>query len=321
MFCVRVGCRTRGCGDPKSRLTLEELQLFYDQINSLACTIKEAEGVKQLLDTVTTFQTRALQALSENDVWLDNWIVRRDEPQQQQRANNNNNNNNNNKRKKKEGDVKEVVEKMEEEQEKPQQLNHAPLPPVEKMEVDGGSEVGASSTTAVVTSSEKDKKDARDGAPVEDGKVIPATLHAGVSITAATDDDDDDVMMVTNNGSSNGKEEGQQLQQVVEKGKEEDDAKKVKKLDTSSSNAIKCESEEDDEEEDEEQVQSEELSKLMETGLSLDIDLPELPRLRSRLTKVSRDTGAWGVVGILRHVWGVVGVVGIGDTEALTRRR
>lgn len=57
--------RTRGSGEAKSRLTLEELQLFYEQIESLACTIKEGEAVKELLTRVTDFQDEAKAALKE----------------------------------------------------------------------------------------------------------------------------------------------------------------------------------------------------------------------------------------------------------------
>ena len=54
------------------------------------------------------------------------------------------------------------------------------------------------------------------------------------------------------------------------------------KMDTGSVIKIESNSEDDDDE----LVHSEELSKLVESGLSLDIDLPELPRLRNRLLKV-----------------------------------
>ncbi|KAA0199715.1 hypothetical protein HAZT_HAZT010386 [Hyalella azteca] len=75
----KVRTRTRGSGDPKSRLTLEELQLFYDQICSLACSIKEGEGVKEILDTVVDYQRKAAEALVESDRWLAEYVMREDE--------------------------------------------------------------------------------------------------------------------------------------------------------------------------------------------------------------------------------------------------
>lgn len=44
---------------------MEELSLFYEQIESLPCTIKEGEGVKELLDRVTDFQKEAAVLLSQ----------------------------------------------------------------------------------------------------------------------------------------------------------------------------------------------------------------------------------------------------------------
>lgn len=44
---------------------MEELTLFFEQIESLPCTIKEGEGVKELLDRVTDFQKEAAVLLSQ----------------------------------------------------------------------------------------------------------------------------------------------------------------------------------------------------------------------------------------------------------------
>ncbi|XP_056001386.1 lysine-specific demethylase 5A-like isoform X2 [Ostrea edulis] len=46
-----------------AKLSLEELNCFYEQVASLACVIKEAKLVKELLDKVTQFQKDALEAL------------------------------------------------------------------------------------------------------------------------------------------------------------------------------------------------------------------------------------------------------------------
>jgi len=51
--------------EAKYKLTVEELTLFFEQIESLPCTIKEGEGVKELLDRVTEFQKEAAVLLSQ----------------------------------------------------------------------------------------------------------------------------------------------------------------------------------------------------------------------------------------------------------------
>ncbi|KAK3857439.1 hypothetical protein Pcinc_003821 [Petrolisthes cinctipes] len=61
----KVRTRTRGSGEAKSRLTLEELKLFYEQIESLACVVREGDAVKELLTRVTTFQQEAIELLSQ----------------------------------------------------------------------------------------------------------------------------------------------------------------------------------------------------------------------------------------------------------------
>nr|XP_053636080.1 lysine-specific demethylase 5B-like [Cherax quadricarinatus] len=61
----KVRTRTRGSGEAKSRLTLEELRLFHEQIESLACVVREGEAVKELLTRVTTFQAEAIDLLNQ----------------------------------------------------------------------------------------------------------------------------------------------------------------------------------------------------------------------------------------------------------------
>ncbi|RXG69427.1 Lysine-specific demethylase 5A [Armadillidium vulgare] len=61
----KVRTRTRGTGETKTKLTLEELVLFCDQIESLACTIKEGEGVKDLMAKVTSFQEEVRKVLED----------------------------------------------------------------------------------------------------------------------------------------------------------------------------------------------------------------------------------------------------------------
>ncbi|PNF26510.1 Lysine-specific demethylase 5A [Cryptotermes secundus] len=65
LSCKKVRTRTRQITEAKYRLTVEELSLFYEQIESLPCTIKEGEGVKELLDKVKDFQKEATDLLSQ----------------------------------------------------------------------------------------------------------------------------------------------------------------------------------------------------------------------------------------------------------------
>jgi histone demethylase JARID1 len=57
--------RTRQTVEAKYKLTVEELTLFFEQIESLPCTIKEGGGVKELLDKVTEFQKESAVLLSQ----------------------------------------------------------------------------------------------------------------------------------------------------------------------------------------------------------------------------------------------------------------
>ncbi|XP_051172019.1 lysine-specific demethylase lid isoform X2 [Leptopilina boulardi] len=64
--------RTRQSVDNKYKLTVEELTLFYKEISNLSCELKEAEGIKYILDQVTQFQKDAedLEA-AEDDCDID----------------------------------------------------------------------------------------------------------------------------------------------------------------------------------------------------------------------------------------------------------
>ncbi|KAF8765195.1 Lysine-specific demethylase 5C like protein [Argiope bruennichi] len=63
----RIRTRTRQCGEVRSssRLTLEDLHLFHQQLSTLACEIKEAFHVKDLLDRAVAFQVEAQEILAE----------------------------------------------------------------------------------------------------------------------------------------------------------------------------------------------------------------------------------------------------------------
>ena len=58
MFCSR----TRQVSEARYKLTVEELFQFHEQIQSLPCTIKEADSVKELVESVKEFRkdSRAL---------------------------------------------------------------------------------------------------------------------------------------------------------------------------------------------------------------------------------------------------------------------
>jgi len=51
--------RTRQSVDTKYKLTIEELTLFYKEITTLCCELKESDGVKYILDQVIQFQKDA----------------------------------------------------------------------------------------------------------------------------------------------------------------------------------------------------------------------------------------------------------------------
>ncbi|GBN11260.1 Lysine-specific demethylase 5C, partial [Araneus ventricosus] len=63
----RIRTRTRQCGEVRSssRLTLEDLHLFHQQLSTLASEIKEAFHVKDLLDRAVAFQSEAQEILAE----------------------------------------------------------------------------------------------------------------------------------------------------------------------------------------------------------------------------------------------------------------
>ncbi|KDR13965.1 hypothetical protein L798_11923, partial [Zootermopsis nevadensis] len=82
LSCKKVRTRTRQTIEAKYKLTVEELSLFYEQIESLPCTIREGEGVKELLDRVKDFQTEAAELLGQEmpesqlvDKCIENGIV------------------------------------------------------------------------------------------------------------------------------------------------------------------------------------------------------------------------------------------------------
>lgn len=66
--------RTRQSSDAKFKLTVEELTLFYQEITNLCCELKEADGVKFILDQVLTFQKDAQQFEIDEDLDLDKLV-------------------------------------------------------------------------------------------------------------------------------------------------------------------------------------------------------------------------------------------------------
>lgn len=55
--------RTRNSYDQKNKLTLEELRLFYEEIDSLACILDEEKIIKDLLDRTNNFEKEAERLL------------------------------------------------------------------------------------------------------------------------------------------------------------------------------------------------------------------------------------------------------------------
>ena len=98
------------------------MRLFHDQISSLACVIKEEEGVRQLLETVLQFQEDAAKVLKDSEEWMVNWKVERLEEEEEMEGEGKRKG-----RKKKKDGRSEEEEKKEIKEEKP----------VEKMDVDG----------------------------------------------------------------------------------------------------------------------------------------------------------------------------------------
>lgn len=59
----KIRTRTRNSADTKYKLTVEELTLFCEEIDSLACTLKEAKSVKDLLNQTQEFQKESHRLL------------------------------------------------------------------------------------------------------------------------------------------------------------------------------------------------------------------------------------------------------------------
>lgn len=62
----KIRTRTRFSVDTKYKLTVEELTLFCEEIDSLACTLKEAKTVKDLLKQTQDFQKKASNLLNQD---------------------------------------------------------------------------------------------------------------------------------------------------------------------------------------------------------------------------------------------------------------
>ncbi|KAK2189153.1 hypothetical protein NP493_114g03035 [Ridgeia piscesae] len=67
LVCKKVRTRQRESGESKytAKLSLEELQCFSEQVNSLPCRIHEAKLIQDLLQRVLDFQLEAVEALEE----------------------------------------------------------------------------------------------------------------------------------------------------------------------------------------------------------------------------------------------------------------
>lgn len=67
----KIRTRTRNSADAKYKLTVEELTLFCEEIDSLACTLTEAKSVKELLKQTHDFQEESCRLLSQTLRQLD----------------------------------------------------------------------------------------------------------------------------------------------------------------------------------------------------------------------------------------------------------
>ena len=66
--CLYFKVRTRLGADAKYRLTLEELQLFANQLETLPAKVTGHDGVAELLDNVASFQREAGRLLGRDSV-------------------------------------------------------------------------------------------------------------------------------------------------------------------------------------------------------------------------------------------------------------
>jgi len=64
----KLRTRTRQTAESKYKLTFEELSLFFEEIESLRCTLKERDDIKDLLDKVHEFQKQTKSLLEIKDV-------------------------------------------------------------------------------------------------------------------------------------------------------------------------------------------------------------------------------------------------------------
>lgn len=55
--------RTRQTAESKYKLTIEELTLFYEEVENLCCILKETETIKELIEKVKDFQNEAKKLL------------------------------------------------------------------------------------------------------------------------------------------------------------------------------------------------------------------------------------------------------------------
>lgn len=64
----KLRTRTRQTAESKYKLTVEELSLFFEEIENLSCTLKERDDIKDLLDKVHEFQEQTKPLLEIDDL-------------------------------------------------------------------------------------------------------------------------------------------------------------------------------------------------------------------------------------------------------------
>ncbi|XP_044742185.1 lysine-specific demethylase lid-like isoform X2 [Chrysoperla carnea] len=62
----KMRTRTRNSVDPKYKLTIKELVLFHEEIESLACILKEGESVRELLQRTRDFEKETKRLLAQS---------------------------------------------------------------------------------------------------------------------------------------------------------------------------------------------------------------------------------------------------------------
>lgn len=64
----KLRTRTRQTAESKYKLTVEELSLFFEEMEHLCCVLKERDDIKDLLEKVQDFQEQTKPLLEIEDI-------------------------------------------------------------------------------------------------------------------------------------------------------------------------------------------------------------------------------------------------------------